>query len=355
MITPKQFGKDLAYDYYYDAKEELKNRIDEAEDWYNSDDNPDPEEIDFEALVDYVCELQSLNFEETVFDGGFKDSDLTLLIDKYGEDVIHDVSYSLYHALKYKLYTDYLNYSDSDIKREGVKIYESKKVKKIMKESKLMKNMRIIKESLTINGRKPVSKKSIKLFSESKKALVLNKRHRLAESALEDLEFKIEVRVYGKTRYTDETLTGTYDEVYDSYRSIKGDKEVISLFVEDKQFTILIQIFNKFILRDMLEASNDFNDFDRLVNKWKDEGRPHDFSKLIKESINTKPNRRNLLKESLQPISGLQYSVFKKGTAGEGRGGMITQGIARTLKDSAVVNGERYPFDKYDFVGLKGF
>lgn len=106
----------------------------------------------------------------------------------------------------------------------------------------------------------------------------------LKESALEDLKFDVNVRVYKRSNYLDEHLTGTYDEVYNEFRAIKGDKKINSISIEGKRFPELESIFDDYILRDMLEASDSFNDFDRLVNKWRKEGKPNQFSKLIKES-----------------------------------------------------------------------
>ena len=75
------------------------------------------------------------------------------------------------------------------------------------------------------------------------------------------------------------------------------------------------------------------------------------FKEELKESQKPEP-----LKESLiMPISGFEYSVFKKGNLGEGSGKMITQGIAMVEGQNVKVNGKSFSIKSHDFVGTKGY
>lgn len=75
------------------------------------------------------------------------------------------------------------------------------------------------------------------------------------------------------------------------------------------------------------------------------------FKEELKESKKLEP-----LKESLiMPISGFEYSVFKKGNLGEGSGKMVTQGIAMVEGQNVKVNGKSFSIKSYDFVGTKGY
>ena len=239
-----------------------------------------------------------------------------------------------------------------------------------------MSKLKALKESLVINGRKPVSKLSMHLFNEEQKKV---KARALRESSVVTEAADMKVRVSGVTSYSYENEEGELLDDYDGERLPSAEFTVAS---KKELADRIAEWANKNAYIEISGGDVDFYDNNSFSTIWAhakyaDEDNEYrsingsieivqDFSfdmlesqkrRLVKESQSRSASvaQRRLQENLTRPISGMEYRVFKQGNEGMGNGKVITQGIATARKDYAIVNGEKFDYNKYAFVGTKGF
>jgi hypothetical protein len=269
-----------------------------------------------------------------------------------------------------------------------------------------MSKLQELKESLIMNGRKPVSKRSIKLFSEAQGVLkesvqpdyddgdgyadfTLTVYCEFNEIEDGDIVDTIKTDEYYSFDFGANSKAELNDIIVNKVRSLgskeikeMSDKEIISHVTDPfNNGTILVHkeeykdmYFDNIGENESVELSFSILCNDYAADKWVMIGEDISLDEVFggdmnesqsrrkpvvesqrKSSARTSKSKQALLESLAAPISGMEYRVYKKGAGGQGRGQLVDQGTATVRGQAAYVNGKKYDFSKYAFDGTKGY